>query len=126
MSIAAGNAGPLLGRDAEIGLLASLLDGIADSGGALVLSGEPGIGKSRLLAVAAEFARERGLMVLSTTGVQSEAHLAFAGLHQLLRPLRFHVADLPAARRARRGLRAEPGTGAGAIPDRDGRSRPAR
>ena len=47
---------------------ASLLDGIGDSGGALVLSGEPGIGKSRLLAVAAEFARERGLMVLSTTG----------------------------------------------------------
>jgi len=44
MSIAAGNAGPLLGRDAEIGLLASLLDGIGDSGGALVLSGEPGIG----------------------------------------------------------------------------------
>ena len=44
---------------------------------------------SRLLAVAAEFARERGFTVLSTTGVQSEAHLAFAGLHQLLRPLRF-------------------------------------
>ncbi len=100
MSIAAGNAGPLLGRDAEIGLLASLLDGIGDGGGALVLYGEPGIGKSRLLAVAAEFARERGLAVLSTTGVQSEAHLAFAGLHQLLRPLRLHVANLPAGQRA--------------------------
>jgi tetratricopeptide (TPR) repeat protein len=100
MSIAAGNTGPLLGRDAEIGLLTSLLDGIGDGGGALVLCGEPGIGKSRLLAVAAEFARERGFTVLSTTGVQSEAHLAFAGLHQLLRPLRFHVANLPAAQRA--------------------------
>ena len=100
MSIAAGNVGPLLGRDTEIGLLTSLLDGISDRGGALVLYGEPGIGKSRLLAVAAEFARERGFTVLSTTGVQSEAHLAFAGLHQLLRPLRFHVANLPAAQRA--------------------------
>ena len=100
MAIAASNPGPLLGRDAEIELLASLLDGIGTGGGALVLSGEPGIGKSRLLAVAAEFARERGLMVLSTTGVQSEAHLAFAGLHQLLRPLRFRTADLPAAQRA--------------------------
>src|SRR6516225_8027236 len=100
MSIAAGNAGPLLGRDAEIGLLAALLDGIGDGGGALVLLGEPGIGKSRLLAVAAEFARERGLVVLSTTGVQSEAHLAFAGLHQMLRPLRFQVANLPVAQRA--------------------------
>src|SRR6266702_3559899 len=100
MSITASNSGPLLGRDAEIGLLASLLDGIGDGGGALVLYGEPGIGKSRLLAVAAEFARERGLAVLSTTGVQSEAHLAFAGLHQLLRPLRLHVANLPAGQRA--------------------------
>src|SRR5215470_16525288 len=101
MSITAGNnTGPLLGRDAEIELLASLLDGISAGGGAVVLSGEPGIGKSRLLALAAEFAAERGFTVLSTTGVQSEAHLAFAGLHQLLRPLRFHVANLPAAQRA--------------------------
>ena len=68
MSIAAGNLGPLLGRDAEIELLASLLDGIQGGGAALVLSGEPGIGKSRLLAVAAEFARERGFTVVSTTG----------------------------------------------------------
>ncbi|HEX9525162.1 MAG TPA: AAA family ATPase, partial [Reyranella sp.] len=100
MSIAASNPGPLLGRDAEIELLASLLDGVQDCGGSLVLYGEPGIGKSRLLAVAAAFARERGFTVLSTAGVQSEAHLAFAGLNQLLRPLRFRAAALPAAQRA--------------------------
>src|SRR6516162_6388564 len=99
-STSASNRGPLLGRDAELELLASLLDGIHGGGGALVLYGEPGIGKSRLLAVAAALARERGFTVLSTTGVQSEAHLAFAGLHQLLRPLRFRTADLPAAQRA--------------------------
>jgi len=112
MSIAAGTAGPLLGRDAEVELLASLFDDIGDGGGALVLYGEPGIGKSRLLAVAAGFARERGFTVLSTTGVQSEAHLAFAGLHQLLRPLRLHVANLPAVQRgvldAAFGLGQEP------------------
>ena len=68
MSIAAGTAGPLLGRDAEVELLASLFDDIGDGGGALVLYGEPGIGKSRLLAVAAGFARERGFTMLSTTG----------------------------------------------------------
>jgi DNA-binding CsgD family transcriptional regulator/tetratricopeptide (TPR) repeat protein len=100
MPIATSNPGPLLGRDAEIELLASLLDGIDTAGGALVLYGEPGIGKSRLLSMAAELARERGVTVLSTTGVQSEAHLAFAGLHQLLRPLRSHVANLPAVPRA--------------------------
>jgi hypothetical protein len=100
MPIVAGNPGPLLGRDAEIELLTSLLDGIGTGGGALVLYGEPGIGKSRLLSVAAELARERGFTVLSATGVQSEAHLPFAGLHQLLRPVRFHSARLPAAQRA--------------------------
>lgn len=112
MSIAASNPGPLLGRAAEIELLASLLDGIHEGGGALVLYGEPGIGKSRLLAAAAALARERGFTVLSATGVQSEAHLPFAGLHQLLRPLRFHAANLPAAQRtvvdAAFGLGREP------------------
>ena len=100
MSTAEGSPVPLIGRDAETKLLASLLDGIQDAGGALVLHGEPGIGKSRLLAAAAAAARERGFTVLSTTGVQSEAHLPFAGLHQLLRPLRFRAADLPAPLRA--------------------------
>jgi predicted ATPase len=109
MSIAASNPGPLLGRDAEIELLASLLDRIGDGGGAglaacgggaLVLYGEPGIGKSRLLAWAAASARERGFTVLSAAGVQSEAHLPFAGLHQLIRPLRFRTEDLPARQRA--------------------------
>lgn len=99
MSIAANNPGPLLGRAAEVGLLVSLLDSIGTGGGALVLHGEPGIGKSRLLSIAAELALERGFTVLSTTGVQSEAHLAFAGLHQLLRPLRLHSARLPAVQR---------------------------
>jgi hypothetical protein len=99
MSTAASNPGPLLGRNAEIELLASLLDGIQDGGSALVLYGEPGIGKSRLLTAAA-LARDRGITVVSTTGVQSEAQLAFAGLHQLLRPLRFRAAGLPAAQRA--------------------------
>ena len=82
MSIAAGNAGPLLGRDAEIERLTSLLDGIGEGGGALVLSGEPGIGKSRLLAVAAAMARERGFTVLSATGVQSEGRVEHGTLRR--------------------------------------------
>ena len=39
-------------------------------------------------------------MVLSTTGVQSEAHLAFAGLHQLLRAVRASMERLPGMQRA--------------------------
>src|SRR5689334_11566022 len=85
-------SGPLLGRDAEVGLLTALLARIAEAGSSLVLLGEPGIGKSRLLAEAERLARERDIAVLRTVGVQSEAHLAFAGLHQLLRPARARIA----------------------------------
>ncbi len=91
---------PLVGRVEEQSLLTSLLDDVVARGQALVLHGEPGIGKSRLLAKAEEAARERGMTVLTTAGVQSEAHLPFAGLHQLLRPVRDRASGLRAAQRA--------------------------
>jgi MoxR-like ATPase len=76
------------------------LDEVGIHGQTLVLCGEPGVGKSRLLSDAARTARERGMSVLTTTGVQSEADLPFAGLHQLLRPVRGRVTELPAVQRA--------------------------
>src|SRR5256885_5988774 len=89
---------PLLGRETELETLTALLDDVDQRGAALVLRGDPGIGKSRLLAEVAAVARERGIAVLSATGVQSEARLAFAGLHQLLRPVKDHArATLDAA-----------------------------
>src|SRR5437763_16085536 len=88
-------AAPLVGRGHEQTLLNSVLDEVATRGQALVVRGDPGIGKSRLLSDTARAAGRRGMVVLSTTGVQSEAHLAFAGLPQLLRPVRGRVADLP-------------------------------
>lgn len=39
------------------------------------------------------------MAVLTTTGVQSEAHLPFAGLHQLLRPVRRRAGGLPTVQR---------------------------
>ena len=77
MPIAASNRGPLLGWDAEIELPASLLGGIHEGGGALVLSGEPGLGKSRLLAVAAAFARDRAAEI-ATIGDAADDVLIFA------------------------------------------------
>jgi len=91
MTVARSDQGPLLGRDAEIELLTSLLDRIESGGGALVLRGEPGIGKSRLLSQAVALAEERQMSVLAARGVQSEARLAFGGLQQLLRPVRSQV-----------------------------------
>src|SRR5262249_35886809 len=91
---------PLLGLDQEQSFLRSLLEEVGVHGQALVLRGDPGVGKSRLLSDAARTARERGMSVLTATGVQSEARLPFAGLHQLLRPVRGRAAELPAVQRA--------------------------
>src|SRR5882672_10180472 len=100
MWIGSSDLGRLLGRADEVELLTSLLDGVESAGGALVIRGEPGVGKSRLVSETAALARGRGFTVLSTAGVQSEAHLAFAGLHQLLRPVRSSMQRLPGMQRA--------------------------
>ena len=47
-----------------------------------------------------DLAHERDITVLRTSGVQAEAHLAFAGLHQLVRPVRDRAANLPPPHRA--------------------------
>ena len=72
---------PVVGRGQEQALLTSVLDDVATRGQALLLRGEAGIGKSRLLSDTAQAARKRGMAVLTATGVQCEAHLPFAGLH---------------------------------------------
>jgi len=77
----------LVGRESELRVLDQLLDGIHAGGGSLAVTGGPGVGKSALLTEAAARAAGRGMLVLQATGVQSEASLAFAGLHQLLRPV---------------------------------------
>lgn len=100
MSSGAKDEEPLLGRETELAALIALLEDVAVQGSALLLSGPPGIGKSRLLGEAARSARERGFTVLSATGVESEAHLPFAGLHQLLRPVRDRAAQLLPGQRA--------------------------
>src|SRR5258707_2186453 len=53
------------------------------------------MGKTALLADAADRARLAGLRVLRVTGRESESKLAFAGLHQLLRPVLSAAAGLP-------------------------------
>ena len=86
---------PLLGRERELTTIDELLDQIGVRGGALLVHGEPGIGKTALLDQAALRADELGLSVLSTAGVPSEAHMPFAGLHRLLRPHLSRISELP-------------------------------
>jgi DNA-binding CsgD family transcriptional regulator len=84
----------LIGRDAEKARLELLLrEARAGRGSALVLLGEAGIGKTVLLDWAAEQAD--GFLVLRALGVESEAELAFAALHELSRPILARVDELP-------------------------------
>jgi AAA ATPase domain len=90
----------LLGRDRELAQVDGLILGVLEGGGALVVRGEPGIGKSALLIYAARQASDRGMGVVTTGGAQSELNLTFAGLHRLLLPFLGGVSDLPPLQRS--------------------------
>jgi DNA-binding CsgD family transcriptional regulator len=102
----------IIGREAALAQVRGLVDRIRPPGQVLLVTGEAGIGKTVLLEDAAGRARSAGLRVLSVTGRESESRLAFAGLHQLLRPVLSGAADLPArqaqALTAALGLAADP------------------
>jgi DNA-binding CsgD family transcriptional regulator len=85
----------LIGRDSELSRLRGLVDPPPPESRVLVLLGDPGMGKTVLLAEAARQARTVGLRALQVAGRESEKDLAFAGLHQLLRPVLDRVTDLP-------------------------------
>ena len=69
-------------------------------GRALVISGDPGIGKSALLDAAAVEAAALGLRVLRARGSRAEQPLPFAVLSTLLRPIAGRAVELPAAQAA--------------------------
>jgi DNA-binding CsgD family transcriptional regulator len=85
----------LHGRHEECAAIDRLLADASElRSGALVVRGEVGVGKSALLAYAADRASET-MRVLWGAGVESESELAFAALHQLVRPVLHHVERLP-------------------------------
>jgi len=85
----------IVGRDAALTRLRGLVDPAPPTSRVLLVTGEAGMGKTVLLADTAERARAAGMRVLSVTGRESESKLAFAGLHQLLRPVLPTAAGLP-------------------------------
>jgi DNA-binding CsgD family transcriptional regulator len=86
---------PIIGRDAALARLRALVDPVPQASQVLVVTGEAGMGKTALLADAADRARSAGMRVLPVTGRESESKLAFAGLHQLLWPVLSSAAGLP-------------------------------
>jgi DNA-binding CsgD family transcriptional regulator len=110
-----GPAAGLTGRRSERDVLDRFIAGVrAGAGRALVVRGEPGVGKTALLDYLA--GRASGCLVARAAGVQSEMELAFAGLHQLCAPMLDHAESLPGPQRD--ALRTAFGLSAGPVPDR--------
>ena len=105
----------LLDRERERAALDGLLGDLRSGrGGALVVRGEAGVGKSALLEYVAGAAAD--MRLARAVGVESEMELAFAGLHLLCAPLLDRLEDLPGPRRDALGVAF--GLRAGAAPDR--------
>jgi DNA-binding CsgD family transcriptional regulator len=80
-------AADIIGRDEELGAIEAFLARVPEGPGALVLSGEPGIGKTSLWHAGVEEAQESCGRVLTCRGIEAEASLSFAGLSELLAPV---------------------------------------
>jgi DNA-binding CsgD family transcriptional regulator len=105
----------LTDRHAECDVLGRLVAAVrAGESRALVVHGEPGVGKTALLEYLA--GQASGCRVAHAGGVQSEMELAFAVLHQLCTPMLDRLERLPAPQRD--ALRTAFGLSAGPAPDR--------
>ena len=92
---------PVIGRDEELSSIEVFLERIHDGPSALLLSGEPGIGKTVLWEAGIEAAEGRLDQVLICRGVEAEASLSFAGLSELILPVLEEAADFLVAPRRR-------------------------
>ncbi|WP_277398710.1 AAA family ATPase [Pseudonocardia alaniniphila] len=105
----------LRGRRRECEALGSLVEAVTvGDSRALVVRGEPGVGKTALLDYMAEQAP--GCRVARVAGIQSEVELAFAGLHQLCAPMLDLMQRLPLHQGE--ALRTALGLSSGPAPDR--------
>lgn len=89
-----------VGRDTELATVENALRGIAGAPAVIVISGEPGIGKTVLLRHGITFASTHGHRVLTSRPSLSEAELPFSGLADLIEPVPGHLLDgLPGPQR---------------------------
>ncbi|MEU2020795.1 AAA family ATPase [Streptomyces sp. NPDC016469] len=106
----------LVGREGERAELAAFLDTAGMDGAVLLLTGDPGVGKTALLDAAAELAVAKGMRVVRGSGDEYETDISFAGLHQLVGSLPDELGRLP--RSTREALEVALGLGTGPAPSR--------
>jgi DNA-binding CsgD family transcriptional regulator len=90
----------VVGRQAELRVIGGFLESIGTGPAALMLDGQPGIGKTTLLQAGIAEAIERGYTVLSCHPSQSEARLSYSSISDLLVYVGdSDLGDLPAPQR---------------------------
>lgn len=89
----------LVGREVERNLITGFVLGQAGDEPVLVVRGEPGVGKTAVLDMAADIAASHGIRVLRAAALEYEADLKFGALNQLLHPLSNGIGELSAAHR---------------------------
>ena len=105
----------LIDRQAECGKLDRLVEAVrAGESRAIVVSGDPGVGKTALLEHLSRQAS--GCRLARIAGVQSEMELPFAALHQLCAPMLDKLPGLPNPQRD--ALEIAFGMSSGSAPDR--------
>lgn len=81
----------IIGRDDELAAVGSFLTSVTEGPAALILEGDPGIGKTTLWKEAVAAARRNDFRVLACRPVQSETRLSYGGLGDLLEEVVVHV-----------------------------------
>ncbi|MET9629789.1 AAA family ATPase [Lentzea sp. NPDC006480] len=105
---------PLIGREDDISSIRAYFDNAGVRGGALLIAGEAGVGKT---AVLDQLIRDKSdERVLRAAGVQFESEIGYSTLNQLLMPLDAEMHALSEAHRT--ALRCALGFEVGPVPDR--------
>ncbi|BCJ56002.1 LuxR family transcriptional regulator [Actinoplanes sp. NBRC 14428] len=76
--------GLLLGRDAEAAVLRAFATDLTGHGNALIITGDPGVGRTALLGDAVREARAAGVRVIAIAGAEHHRHHQLAGVRGLV------------------------------------------
>ncbi|QKV80733.1 LuxR family transcriptional regulator [Amycolatopsis sp. Hca4] len=106
----------LIGREQDITSLRDFFDGAGVRGGAVLVVGDAGVGKTAVLDEFSDGEARRGVRVLRAAGVQFEADVNYSTLNQLLFPLGDEMTSLDPGQRT--ALRCALGFEIGQVPDR--------